>query len=213
MRANRPAMNEAKAVVHVVEDDDSVRTAVVRLLRTAGFQAQPYASAAEFLLVAGENAGGCMVLDVGLPGMSGIELHAALAQRRDCSVVFLTGRGDVQMSVRAMKEGAVDFLDKPVKRELLLDAVARAVERDVASRERRQRACELRARYDLLTERERQVFRLVAEGRLNKQIADVVGSSLRTVKSHRARVMEKMQATTAADLVRAADELSRLGMH
>jgi FixJ family two-component response regulator len=206
-------MDEAKAVVHVVEDDDSVRTAVVRLLRTAGFQAQPYASAAEFLLVAGENAGGCMVLDVGLPGMSGIELHAALAKRRDCSVVFLTGRGDVQMSVRAMKDGAVDFLDKPVKRELLLDAVARAVERDVASRERRERASELRARYELLTERERQVFRLVAEGRLNKQIADVVGASLRTVKSHRARVMEKMHATTAADLVRAADELGRLGMH
>ena len=206
-------MDEAKAVVHVVEDDDSVRTAVVRLLRTAGFQAQPYASAAEFLLVAGENAGGCMVLDVGLPGMSGIELHHALAKRRDCSVVFLTGRGDVQMSVRAMKDGAVDFLDKPVKRELLLDAVARAVERDVASRERRERASELRARYELLTERERQVFRLVAEGRLNKQIADVVGSSLRTVKSHRARVMEKMQASNAADLVRAADELSRLGTH
>ena len=206
-------MDEAKAVVHVVEDDDSVRTAVVRLLRTAGFKAQPYASAAEFLLVAGENAGGCMVLDVGLPGMSGIELHAALAKRRDCSVVFLTGRGDVQMSVRAMKDGAVDFLDKPVKRELLLDAVARAVERDAASRERRERASELRARYELLTERERQVFRLVAEGRLNKQIADVVGSSLRTVKSHRARVMEKMQASNAADLVRAADELSRLGMH
>jgi len=206
-------MDDARAVVHVVEDDDSVRTAVVRLLRTAGFQAQPYASPAEFLLVAGENAGGCMVLDVGLPGMSGIELHAALAQRRDCSVVFLTGRGDVQMSVRAMKDGAVDFLDKPVKRELLLDAVARAVERDATNRERRRHATELRARYDLLTERERQVFRLVAEGRLNKQIADVVGSSLRTVKSHRARVMEKMQATTAADLVRAADELSRLGMH
>jgi FixJ family two-component response regulator len=206
-------MNETKAVVHVVEDDDSVRTALVRLLRTAGFQAQPYASAAEFLLVAGENAGGCMVLDVGLPGMSGIELHQALAKRRDCSVVFLTGRGDVQMSVRAMKDGAVDFLDKPVKRELLLDAVTRAVERDVAIRERRERASELRARYELLTERERQVFRLVAEGRLNKQIADVVGSSLRTVKSHRARVMEKMQASNAADLVRAADELSRLGMH
>ena len=206
-------MDEAKAVVHVVEDDDSVRTAVVRLLRTAGFQAQPYASAAEFLLVAGDNAGGCMVLDVGLPGMSGIELHAALAKRRDCSVVFLTGRGDVQMSVRAMKDGAVDFLDKPVKRELLLDAVTRAVERDVANRERRGRATELRARYEQLTERERQVFRLVAEGRLNKQIADVVGASLRTVKSHRARVMEKMQATTAADLVRAADELSRLGTH
>ena len=206
-------MDETKAVVHVVEDDDSVRTALVRLLRTAGFQAQPYASAAEFLLVAGENAGGCMVLDVGLPGMSGIELHQALAKRRDCSVVFLTGRGDVQMSVRAMKDGAVDFLDKPVKRELLLDAVARAVERDVAIRERRERASELRARYELLTERERQVFRLVAEGRLNKQIADVVGSSLRTVKSHRARVMEKMQASNAADLVRAADELSRLGMH
>ena len=206
-------MDEAKAVVHVVEDDDSVRTAVVRLLRTAGFQAQPYASAAEFLLVPGENAGGCMVLDVGLPGMSGIELHAALAKRRDCSVVFLTGRGDVQMSVRAMKDGAVDFLDKPVKRELLLDAVTRAVERDVANRERRGRATELRARYEQLTERERQVFRLVAEGRLNKQIADVVGASLRTVKSHRARVMEKMQATTAADLVRAADELNRLGLH
>ena len=190
-----------------------MRTALVRLLRTAGFQAQPYASAAEFLLVAGENAGGCMVLDVGLPGMSGIELHQALAKRRDCSVVFLTGRGDVQMSVRAMKDGAVDFLDKPVKRELLLDAVTRAVERDVAIRERRERASELRARYELLTERERQVFRLVAEGRLNKQIADVVGSSLRTVKSHRARVMEKMQASNAADLVRAADELSRLGMH
>jgi FixJ family two-component response regulator len=206
-------MAEAKAVVHVVEDDDSVRTAVVRLLRTAGFQAQPYASAAEFLLVAGENAGGCMVLDVGLPGMSGIELHAALAKRRDCSVVFLTGRADVQMGVRAMKDGAVDFLDKPVKRELLLDAVSRAVERDLANRERRGRAADLQARYEQLTERERQVFGLVAEGRLNKQIADVVGSSLRTVKSHRARVMEKMQATTAADLVRAAEELGRLGLH
>jgi FixJ family two-component response regulator len=206
-------MAEAKVVVHVVEDDDSVRTAVVRLLRTAGFQAQPYASAAEFLLVAGENAGGCMVLDVGLPGMSGVELHAALSKRRDCSVVFLTGRGDVQMGVRAMKDGAVDFLDKPVKRELLIDAVARAVERDAASRERRERVADLRARYDSLTERERQVFQLVAEGRLNKQIADVIGSSLRTVKSHRARVMEKMEATTAADLVRAADELGRLGMH
>jgi len=206
-------MDEAQAIVHVVEDDDSVRTAVVRLLRTAGFKAQPYASAAEFLLVAGDNAGGCMVLDVGLPGMSGIELHAALAKRRDCSVVFLTGRGDVQMSVRAMKDGAVDFLDKPVKRELLLDAVARAVERDVANRERRGHVAELRERYEQLTERERQVFRLVAEGRLNKQIADVVGASLRTVKSHRARVMEKMHATTAADLVRAADELSRLGLH
>jgi FixJ family two-component response regulator len=206
-------MAETKAVVHVVEDDESVRNAVVRLLRVAGFQAQPYASAAEFLLVAGENAGGCMVLDVGLPGMSGVELHAALAKRRDCSVVFLTGRADVQMGVRAMKDGAVDFLDKPVKRELLLEAVGRAAERDAVNRERRERAAGLRARHGLLTERERQVFLLVAQGRLNKQIADAIGVSLRTAKSHRARVMEKMQARSAADLVRAADALSHLGLH
>lgn len=195
-------------VVHVIEDDPSVRTAVTRLLKVAGFESRAYASAAEFLVAKDIDAPGCVVLDVGLPGMDGMELYAALSRQHESSVVFLTGRGDVQMSVSAMKAGAVDFLIKPVKRDALLEAVGRALDRDQERRIRRQAISGLRAGFDTLTERERQVFDRVVRGRLNKQIADELGTSIRTVKVHRARVMEKMQVASLADLVRAADRLN-----
>jgi FixJ family two-component response regulator len=195
-------------VVHVIEDDPSVRTAVTRLLRVAGFESRAYASAAEFLIAKDIDSPGCVVLDVGLPGMDGMELYSALSRRRETAVVFLTGRGDVQMSVSAMKAGAVDFLTKPVKRGALLEAVGRALDRDRERRTRGRAVSGLRASFDTLTERERQVFQRVVQGRLNKQIADELGTSIRTVKVHRARVMEKMQVASLADLVRAADRLN-----
>ena len=201
-------MSAPAPVVHVIEDDASVRTAVTRLLRVAGFESRAYGSAAEFLVAKDIDSPGCVVLDVGLPGMDGMELYAALSQQRETSVVFLTGRGDVQMSVSAMKAGAVDFLTKPVKRDALLDAVGRALDRDRERRARRQAVSGLRTRFDTLTERERQVFQRVVQGRLNKQIAGELGTSIRTVKVHRARVMEKMQVASLPDLVRAADRLN-----
>lgn len=199
----------SKAVVHVVEDDDSVRRAIVRLLCCNGFDARSYSSAAEFLLAKREDAPTCIVLDVGLPGMSGMELHAALTENADSPpVVFLTGRGDIAMGVRAMKNGAVDFLSKPVKRDALVVAIQTALARDADDLARRHKHEHVRSRYEALTTREREVFARVAEGKLNKQIAVELGTSLRTVKFHRARVMEKMRVTTVADLVRAADALA-----
>lgn len=200
--------SESRPVIHVVEDDASMRTAVMRLLRYAGFDAQAYSSAGEFLLTDRGDAPGCILLDVGLPGLSGMELQAALARNNDrAPVVFLTGRGDIAMSVRAMKAGAVDFLTKPVKREALLAAVNEALAQDANDRSRHEQINGLHERLRSLTLREREVFARVIQGRLNKQIADELGTSIRTVKHHRARVMEKMNARTLADLVRISDEL------
>jgi FixJ family two-component response regulator len=200
-------MSSVPPVVHVIEDDESVRTAVVRLLRLAGFDARSYPSAGEFLVSEDARSPGCIVLDVGLPGMSGMDLHAALSQREDASVVFLTGRADVEMSVRAMKAGAVDFLSKPVKRDALIDAVQRALARDSDRRERHQEQAALQALYASLSPRERTVYDGVVSGKLNKQIAGELGTSIRTVKFHRARVMEKLGARSVPDLVRISDRL------
>jgi len=188
-------------IIHLVDDDESLRTAVTRLLRAAGFEVRSYPSAGEFILARPANTPGCLVLDVNMPGPSGLDLQKALRKQGDAlPIVFLTGHGNIPMSVDAMKAGAVDFLTKPVQRAPLLEAIKSALVRDVENR-----AC--RARLDALTPRERAVATGVVAGKLNKQIAAELGISERTVKAHRANAMEKMQVTSVAGLVRLAAEL------
>jgi len=197
-----------KAIVHVVEDDASVRTALARVLRSVGYEPRAHGSASELLLTNLDEGPGCILLDVNLPGVNGLDLQEALTRTRiTLPVVFITGRGDIAMGVRAIKAGAVDFLTKPVKREALLGAVETAVARDAENRARRARLAELRARYDTLTERERDVFARIVRGDLNKTVANALGTSLRTVKAHRAHVMAKLQASSIVDLVRIDAEL------
>jgi FixJ family two-component response regulator len=201
-------MTQATPVVHVVDDDNSVRNALLRLLRAAGYEARGYPSAGEFLLARPRDTPGCVVLDVCMPGPSGLDVQTAFAGLDDAlPVIFLSGHGDVPMSVRAMKAGAVDFLTKPARREALLSAVRIALARDAGARTARQRSDGLRARFDSLTPRERAVLALVVAGKLNKQIAAELGASERTVKAHRARVMEKMQVASLAELVRVSELL------
>ena len=211
--ASRSITDPLRPMIHVVDDDASMRTALARLLRSAGFEARAYASAAEFLVADADVDRGpeCVLLDVKLPGMSGVELQAALARReRSLPVVFVTGKGDIDTSVRAMKAGAVDFLTKPIHRGLLLAAIETALARDADARDRVQRERSLKDRYATLTPREREVLARVVAGKLNKQIADELGASIRTVKAHRAQVMTKMAAASLADLVRIADRLAVL---
>jgi FixJ family two-component response regulator len=201
-------MSTASAVVHIVDDDESFRAALMRLLHAAGHEVRGYASAGDFLIARPVAAPGCILLDVDMPGPSGLELQAALADHGiDFPIIFLTGHGDVPMSVRAMKAGAVDFLTKPVEREPLLRAVREALRRDAAAREEAARRRALQALHDSLTPREREVFAGVVAGKLNKQIAAEIGAAERTVKAHRAQVLAKMHAGSVADLVRAATEL------
>lgn len=196
------------AVIHVIDDDDSLRVAVTRLLRAAGYEVRGYASAGDYLLAEPEDAPGCLLLDVQLPGPSGLELQDALARRREClPIVFLTGHGDIPTSVRALKAGAVDFLTKPVRRDALLAAVASAVARHRREREALQHRMRRRSLLESLTARERDVFRGVVAGRLNKQIAAELCMAERTVKAHRAQVMRKLGASSVAELVRIAGEL------
>jgi FixJ family two-component response regulator len=195
----------ARPVVHIVDDDDSLRGAMGRLLAAAGRAVRTYASAGEFLLDPPADAPGCLLLDVHLPGPSGLDLQEALTRHRIAlPVIFLTGHGDLQTGVRAMKAGAVDFLTKPVERDVLFGAVDRALAVDAARRAERQSATDLQARYAQLTPREREVFELVVAGQLNKQIAGRLGVGERTVKAQRAQVMAKLGAATAAELGRIA---------
>jgi FixJ family two-component response regulator len=194
--------------VFVVDDDDSVRRSLSRLLRSAGHQVETFGSAGEFTARTPRREAGprCVVLDVELPGSSGLALHRELSDRPDpVPVVFITGHGDIPMGVQAMKEGAVDFLPKPFEAEDLLDAVDRALERDVTERGRRRRTKEAEARLADLTPREHEVMRHVIAGLLNKQIALKLGISEKTVKVHRGRVMEKMGVSSVAELVRIAE--------
>jgi FixJ family two-component response regulator len=202
-------MTDRGPIVHVVDDDDSVRTAVQRLLQAAGYEARGYASAGEFLLGRSDrDAPGCVVLDVRMPGPSGLDLQEALARLEvPVPIVFLTGHGDIPTSVRAMKAGAVDFLTKPVSREALLTAVRSALARDTDTRAARARVQAWHSRYSSLTPREREVFAGVVAGKLNKQIAAELGTAERTVKAHRAQVMEKMQVASLAELVHVAEQL------
>jgi len=201
-------MKETPPVVYVVDDEPLVRAAIQRLLRSAGFEVQAFASAQQFLDVIRPDAAGCLVLDVRLPDASGLNLQQTLtAAAIELPIIFITGHGDIPMSVRAMKAGAVEFLTKPFKDQDLLDALRDALARDQSARQQRAELAGLQARYDLLTPREREVFPLVTQGFLNKQIAADLGTSEKTVKIHRAQVMHKMAANSVADLVRMADKL------
>jgi FixJ family two-component response regulator len=197
-------------LIHVVDDDRSMRAALLRLLDAAGFEARGYSSAGEFLLQPRSDRPGCLLLDLRMPGPSGIDLQAALQQQNIMlPIVFLTGHATVASSVRAMKAGAVDFLTKPVKREILLDAVRRALAHDAAQRAEREEADRLRVRFASLTQRQREVFHRVVASKLNKQIADELSIAERTVKREREQVMAKLEANSAADLGRLAELLQR----
>jgi FixJ family two-component response regulator len=201
-------MPEPTAMVYVVEDDSSVREALAGLIRSAGWNVEVFVSAHEFLARPQAESPSCLVLDVGLPGLSGLELQARMAElRRDIPIVFITGHGDIPMSVRAMKAGAVEFLTKPFLDRDLLDGIQLAIDRDRATRSEDEELRVLHECYDSLTPRERQVLELVVSGRLNKQAAAELGISEITIKVHRGRVMAKMRATSLPDLVKRAARL------
>jgi FixJ family two-component response regulator len=196
------------AVVFVVDDDASVRRSTERLVRPLGHAIQTFASAQEFLGGARLERPGCLVLDIEMPGLSGLDLQGELARRGvELPIIFLTGRGDIPMTVRAMKAGAVEFLTKPVKPRDLLDAIQGALARGRLSHEARREIETLCERYERLTPREREVLPLVVAGMLNKQIAGKLAASERTVKFHRAHIMKKMQASSLAELVRMTERL------
>jgi FixJ family two-component response regulator len=201
-------MSDAAATVYVVDDDASVRRATERLVRSMGYHVETFATAREFTAHARVTGPACLVLDVNLPGASGFDLQDELAAAGvDLPIVFITGRGTIPMSVRAMKGGAVDFLTKPTRARDLQAAIAAAVARHRTAQEARRDADDLRGRYAQLTAREREVLALIVAGRLNKQIAAALATSERTVKFHRAHLMQKMGAESVAQLVRMATQL------
>lgn len=203
-------MSAPTPVVRVVDDDEAFRTAITRLLKAGGFDVRAYSSAGDFLLEEGDLLPGCVVLDLKMPGPDGLELQSAIARRTNpLPIVFLTAHGDIAASVRAMKNGAEDFLTKPVKKEALFAAIESALVRDDRRRSEREERDRIRRRFEALSPRERVVLEHVVAGRLNKQIASAIGTSERTVKAHRARVMSKMGASSVAELVRSADRLAR----
>jgi FixJ family two-component response regulator len=199
---------DASLKVAIIDDDASARKSLARLMKSAGITAHTFSSAAEFLQDALRDQVDCAVTDMRMPGLNGLMLQEKLAETMPhLSIVFVTGHGDVPSGVKAMKSGAVDFLEKPVDDEALLQAVRRAAERSRNSKVSRVKLEELQQRYERLTPREREVFQLVTSGLLNKQAGAELGTTERTIKVHRARVMEKMQAESLAELVRMADQL------
>jgi FixJ family two-component response regulator len=199
---------DAEALVFVVDDDAPMRESLTNLMRSVGLRVEAFASAQEFLRRPRPEAPSCLVLDVRLPGLSGLDLQQQMAQGdRDLPIIFITGHGDIPMTVQAMKAGAVEFLTKPFRDQALLDAVQHALARDRHAREQRARSEALHRRYGALTPRERDVLARVVAGLLNKQIAAALGTSEASVKVHRQHVMAKMGADSLADLVRMADRL------
>jgi len=202
-------MIETERIVFVVDDDRSVREGLVDLVTSVGLKAKAFASAQEFLRQKRPDAPACMVLDVRLPGSSGLDLQRQLSQSGEpIPIIFITGHGDIPMSVRAIKEGAVEFLTKPFRDQDLLDIIQQALKTDEAARKRRARATELRRRYESLTPREREVMQFVISGMLNKQIASELGTSEVTVKMHRGQAMHKMEAESVIELLRMAEAIA-----
>jgi FixJ family two-component response regulator len=201
-------MTEQDSIVYVVDDDSAVRNAVDRLIRSVGLKVRSFVSADEFLGATLPAIPGCLILDVRMPGTSGIDLQNELAKREiQLPIIFITGHGDIPMAVEVMKAGAVDFLIKPFRDQNLLDAIQQAITRDRNRRKELEELLELRQRFRLLTRREREVMQSVVAGMLNKQIAAELGTSETTVKIHRGQVMHKMQAESVPDLVRMTAKL------
>jgi FixJ family two-component response regulator len=201
-------MSEERPTIFVVDDDASMREALKNLLRSVGLEVQTFSSAQEFLSSERSKAAGCLVLDVRLPGLSGLDLQRELAQANvQIPIVFITAHGDIQMSVRAIKAGAVEFLTKPFRDQDLLDAVRQAIDRDRASRVQQAEMAVLRERYESLSPREQEVMTRVVRGLLNKQIAGELGISEATVKMHRGQLMHKMGAGSLAGLIEISQKL------
>ena len=198
-----------ESIVYVIDDDPSIRDAIKSLIRSVGMRVETFGSAQEFMAGSRPDAPACLVLDVRMPGLSGLDLQRDLSDAGiRIPIIFITGHGDIPMSVRAMKAGAIEFLTKPFRDQDLLDAISEAIERDRAMRQQEAGVADLRSRFERLTAREREVMELVVAGLLNKQIAARLGISEITVKLHRHRVMEKMQADSLAELVRMSERLS-----
>lgn len=205
-------MGEAESKVFIIDDDPLYRESSERLVRSVGFSVQSFESASDFLASRRPDVPSCLILDVRLPGLSGLDLQQELAQAGvHIPIIFVTGYGDIPMSVQAMKAGAVEFLEKPFRDQVLLDAIRQAIAVDRTARQQQARNAELRRRYDSLTPREREVFKCVVSGMLNKQIADELRATERTIKFHRGHLMLKMQVNSLAELVRLAEALGIAG--
>jgi FixJ family two-component response regulator len=194
-------MKEAESIVFIIDDDPLYRASTERLVRSVGFSVQSFQSARDFVGSRRPSVPSCLILDVRLPGLSGLDLQRELAEAGvHLPIIFVTGHGDIPMSVQAMKAGAVEFLTKPFRDQILLDAIHQAIERDRVARQQRARDANLRRRYESLGPREHEVFKCVVSGMLNKQIADELGATERTIKFHRGHIMRKMEAKSLAEL-------------